>query len=178
MTHTATPSGPSVGRILRSLVLPLTALGVVPALLLWGEPGDRLDPVGDPARGVAGALLLGCGLGLLGWTVSLFVRLGRGTLAPWDPTRQLVVVGPYAHVRNPMISGVWLGLLGEALLFGSWRVAAWAAAFLVINHAWFVLYEEPGLVRRFGGAYERYRREVPRWIPRWRGWTPPPTADG
>ena len=66
---------------------------------------------------VAGALLAAAGLGMLAWTVTLFIRIGRGTLAPWDPTRKLVVRGPYAHVRNPMITGVLAILIGEALAF-------------------------------------------------------------
>ena len=153
-----------IGRVLASLVLPLTMAGVVPALLVR-------DPRLDPILAALGLPLIALGLALLGWTVSLFVRVGRGTLAPWDPTERIVVVGPYAHVRNPMISGVWSVLLGEAILFASREIAVWAGLFLVVNHLYFVLSEEPGLVRRFGESYEHYRRNVPRWIPRRRPWT-------
>ena len=68
------------------------------------------------------------GFALWVWTVRLFARIGRGTLAPWDPTERLVVEGPYAHVRNPMITGVLAVLLGEALIFGSTAIAIWAAS--------------------------------------------------
>jgi protein-S-isoprenylcysteine O-methyltransferase Ste14 len=158
---------PSTGRVLRSLILPVSAMGIAPACLLAGGPELRPSLAGA----LAGGLLLAGGLTMLGWTLSLFVRVGRGTLAPWDPTRALVVVGPYAHVRNPMISGVWMGLVGEALLLGSARLAGWAALFLLINHVYFVLSEEPGLHSRFGEDYARYCRTVPRWLPRWRAWT-------
>ena len=97
-------------------------------------------------------------------------RVGRGTLAPWDPTRRLVAEGPYRHVRNPMISGVLLMLVGEALLSRSGVLALWAGAFLLINHTYFLLSEEPGLERRFGDSYRVYRAHVPRWIPRPRPW--------
>jgi protein-S-isoprenylcysteine O-methyltransferase Ste14 len=109
---------------------------------------------------------------MLGWTVSLFIRIGRGTLAPWDPTRKLVVVGPYSRVRNPMISGVFAIICGEAIVLVSRGLAAWAALFFGINHLYFIVSEEPGLLQRFGAEYEAYKRNVPRWIPRWTAWRP------
>ena len=115
---------------------------------------------------LAGLALVAAGLAMWTWTVRLFARVGRGTLAPWDPTRKLVVEGPYRHVRNPMISAVLGTLLGEAALLGSPGIAVWAAVFAVINTAYFVLSEEPGLERRFGEPYAEYKRHVPRWIPR------------
>ena len=111
------------------------------------------------------------------WTTVLFVRVGRGTLAPWDPTATLVVQGPYRHVRNPMISGVLFLLLGEAVLLGSWPLVAWFAAVAAVNAVYLPLVEEPGLVSRYGADYERYREAVPRWVPRLRAWKaaqPPP----
>ena len=106
------------------------------------------------------------------WTVRLFARIGRGTLAPWDPTSELVVQGPYAHVRNPMITGVLAVLLGEALVLGSIAIAIWAAIFAVVNHVFFLAFEEPSVERRFGEAYRRYRQNVPRWVPRTTAWRP------
>jgi protein-S-isoprenylcysteine O-methyltransferase Ste14 len=82
------------------------------------------------------------------------------------------VRGPYRHVRNPMISGVFAVLLGEAALLGSLPLLAWAAAFAAANTIWMPLVEEPGLVRRFGADYEAYRANVPRWVPRLRPWEP------
>jgi protein-S-isoprenylcysteine O-methyltransferase Ste14 len=103
-------------------------------------------------------------------TISLFAREGEGTLAPWDPTRRLVVRGPYRFVRNPMITGVLCVLLGEAALFGSAGILALAAAFLAVNAVWFPLVEEPALRRRFGAEYDAYSRNVPRWLPRRTPW--------
>jgi protein-S-isoprenylcysteine O-methyltransferase Ste14 len=98
--------------------------------------------------------------------VLLFARVGRGTLAPWDPTRQLVAVGPYRYVRNPMISSVAAVLAGQVLLTGSRVLALWLLVFVLFNYAYFVFVEEPGLERRFGDPYRHYRARVPRWIPR------------
>jgi protein-S-isoprenylcysteine O-methyltransferase Ste14 len=115
---------------------------------------------------LAAILLFLLGFFLFSWCLLLFVRVGRGTLAPWDPTRNLVASGPYRVVRNPMIGGVALMLFAEALYWGSWLTGFWASFFVLANHTYFVLSEEPGLERRFGDAYRAYKASVPRWLPR------------
>lgn len=157
-------------------LLPGIVTIVVPAAILaigdgpnagWGLEGAMaLVPV------AAGAALTAAGFVMWVWTVRLFARLGKGTLAPWDPTRRLVVEGPYRHVRNPMISAVMAALLGEAAVFGSLPLLLWFAVFFTLNCVGFLVYEEPGLERRFGHEYLEYKRNVPRWIPRRTPWTP------
>jgi protein-S-isoprenylcysteine O-methyltransferase Ste14 len=115
----------------------------------------------------SGVGTLAIGLALAAWCVALFARVGQGTLAPWDPTRRLVVVGPYRHMRNPMITGVASLLAGQVLWSGSWKLATWLAVFVAVNHVYFLAVEEPGLVARFGQAYRAYADQVPRWFPRW-----------
>ena len=78
--------------------------------------------------------------------------------------------GPYRHVRNPMLSAANVILAAEALLFGSWCVASWMAAFVVLNPVYFTRREEPPLEERFGEGYRLYKANVPRWIPGWRSW--------
>ena len=150
-------------------MLPGVVAGVVPALIVAGTEEAGLAWSGRTVLGVA---LVAAGLGLLAQTIALFATVGRGTLAPWDPTERLVVHGPYRRTRNPMISGVLCVLLGEALAFGSWPLLGWFALVLAVNAVWFPLVEEPGLRRRFGDDYEAYRAAVPRWIPRLRPWRP------
>jgi protein-S-isoprenylcysteine O-methyltransferase Ste14 len=161
--------------LLSILLLPFLVVVVVPYWLLTAfAAGDTHWDVGSMLVWLprsTGAVLFVIGLALFSWCVSLFARVGRGTLAPWDPTRNLVAVGPYRYVRNPMISGVALMLLGQALLWGSWVMGIWAGAFVFINHIYFVLSEEPGLERRFGERYRLYKANVPRWIPRMRPWS-------
>jgi protein-S-isoprenylcysteine O-methyltransferase Ste14 len=142
-------------------VLPGTVTLVIPALIVWLF-GSNVQPV----SAVLGALLVVAGLFLVAWTIRLFVTVGRGTLAPWDPTSKLVVRGPYRHMRNPMITGVGTILAGEALLFRSWGIAIELAIFALVNAIYFPLVEEPGLRRRFGTEYEEYCARVPRWLPR------------
>jgi protein-S-isoprenylcysteine O-methyltransferase Ste14 len=166
----------SVWRQLRAIgPLPLMAAVIAPAVIVvltdsanvgWGLPAAvAWLPF------LSGCVLIALGLGLMFRTISLFARVGEGTLAPWDPTRRLVVLGPYRRVRNPMISGVLSILLGEASLVGSVPLLDWFGVFFAINAIWMPLVEEPGLVRRFGEDYLRYRHAVPRWIPRRTPWT-------
>jgi protein-S-isoprenylcysteine O-methyltransferase Ste14 len=151
------------------LVLPVVMTVVVPSWLLARFDLDTrwvaTSTLAVVMR-VLGATLLLAGVVLFAWCVLLFARVGRGTLAPWDPTQRLVAVGPYRYVRNPMISGVAAVLAGEALLTGSWVLALWFLLFVAFNYAYFVFAEEPGLERRFGESYREYKARVPRWIPR------------
>lgn len=121
---------------------------------------------------VCGVVVLASGLLLFASTLRRFAVDGRGTLAPWDPPRRLVVRGPYRFVRNPMISGVVLVLAGEAMLLASRPHAVWAVVFVVINLTYIPLLEEPVLRLRFGEPYREYCRHVPRLFPRLRPWSP------
>lgn len=156
------------------LILPVTVAVLVPGVLLYtAGPGRFSWPLSAPA-GVAlaglGVLLIGLGLWLAIHTIALFATAGQGTLAPWTPTQKLVVRGIYRHVRNPMIGGVWCVLLGEILVFGVTALAWWCLFFALANLVYIPLLEEPGLERRFGESYRRYKKNVPRWIPRLKPW--------
>ncbi len=119
---------------------------------------------------MVGAICLLAGLTLAIWTIRLFQNKGKGTLAPWDATRHLITSGPYAYIRNPMITGIFLILTGEACLLGSYAIGIWTVLFLVINLIYFPLSEEPGLRARFGKEYDTYCQNVPRYIPRLTPW--------
>ncbi|HMJ03597.1 MAG TPA: isoprenylcysteine carboxylmethyltransferase family protein [Conexibacter sp.] len=156
-------------------LLPGTVTVLVPGIVLVGantNVGWGLGPVAAALPVLLGLALIAAGFALWLWTVRLLARIGKGTLAPWDPTRRLVVAGPYRHVRNPMITAVLAVLAGEVALFGSLPLLIWFAAFFAINHALFQLHEEPGLARRFGDEYRAYKRNVPRWLPRRTPWSP------
>lgn len=137
---------------------------LVPWMLLrWGGIGR----VSSSLR-MVGIAVLTLGAGMLLWCVADFARIGRGTLAPVDPPTVLVRRGLYRVVRNPMYVAVVTILAGEALLFGSWMIAAWAASLAVAFHLRVLRYEEPVLRQTFGAAFDRYCRAVPRWVPRLR----------
>ena len=162
---------------LRAIVLlPVMVTVVFPTLvILYARPIDTRWPEDFQYllfwQVAAGAFCL-LGLALLVVTNLFFAKIGKGTLAPWDPTQRLVVEGPYRSVRNPMISGVAMILLSEAAFTGSAFLLGWALFFLLVNHLNFLFIEEPGLEKRFGDAYRRYKANVPRWIPRKTPWDP------
>ena len=149
-------------------LLPVTVTLVVPGLILWRNGAEG----GGWALVFVGAVLVAAGVALVAWTATLFTRVGRGTIAPWDPTSRLVVLGPYRHVRNPMISGVLAILLGEAAIFASVPLLLWFAGVFAVNALYLPLVEEPGLRKRFGADYDAYRANVPRWLPRLSPWEP------
>lgn len=149
-----------------SLVLPVTALVIVPILI-----ENRLNLLVDIIFAV-GLVFVFVGGTILSATIIMLIRIGRGTLAPWSPTRRLVISGMYSYVRNPMISGVMIALLGESLIFHSANIFVWLVVFFSVNHVYFIASEEPGLARTFGGEYLKYKRNVPRWIPRLTPWNP------
>ena len=153
-----------------TIVVPLWIVSSTGALRVgWGLP--------DPASLlplIFGCVLLGFGLLLMYRTISLFAGFGDGTLAPWDPPRRLVVRGVYRRVRNPMLSGVFFVLLGEATLLGSLPILVWFLVVFAMNALYIPLVEEPDLSQRFGEEYLAYKRNVPRWVPRLRPWTQEP----
>jgi protein-S-isoprenylcysteine O-methyltransferase Ste14 len=162
--------------VLRAVaLLPGMVAVAIPALLVWlfgVDVGWGLDFPLLALPLAAGAVLIVVAVRLWLETVRLFATVGKGTLAPWDPTRKLVVQGPYRRVRNPMISAVSFVLLGQAMILGSTAILIEFVVFALVNATYIPLAEEPGLVDRFGEEYEEYRRAVPRWIPRRAPWTP------
>ena len=99
------------------------------------------------------------------WSALDFALIGKGTPAPIDPPRNLVISGPYHYARNPMYTGGVLILIGESLLFGSAALTIYTCFIWLAFHLFIVLYEEPHLKKRFGPDYEAYTSTVPRWIP-------------
>jgi protein-S-isoprenylcysteine O-methyltransferase Ste14 len=148
-------------------LLPFMNTVVIPSVLLALWPARTGTPLSDVTAiaMVAGALLLCGGAALVAHSIRLFVRLGRGTLAPWDPTQLLVNAGAYRFTRNPMKGGLFLVLLGETLLLRSAALAVWLACFASVNIVYIRVAEEPGLLARFGQPYRDYCARVPRWWP-------------
>jgi protein-S-isoprenylcysteine O-methyltransferase Ste14 len=165
-------------QLLAIAALPFTVTVLVPMAILRRNRPDATVPNSmlEVSTVVIGAIALFAGAALFAVCVFQFWKRGRGTLAPWDPPRRFVAQGPYRYVRNPMITGVILILIGEAGTLRSSSLAQWAALFAVINMIYIPLLEEPMLRARFGGEYEDYLRAVPRFIPRLRPWTPRASA--
>ena len=120
--------------------------------------------IGPPQ--VAGMIMVTIGTAIALWCVFTFVFIGKGTPAPFDPPRKLVIRGPYRFVRNPMYIGAEMTLAGAALYYESLSIFIYSCLFLLITHLFVVLYEEPTLRRTFGDEYEAYFRRVRRWLPK------------
>src|SRR5262249_29068233 len=121
-------------QLLSVAILPFTVTVLVPVWIARRFAIALASASSAPglAPQAAGVALLGVGVVLFASSLRRFASEGEGTLAPWDPPRRLVVRGPYRFVRNPMISGVFFVLLGEAAVLLSRPHAAWAAAFLLL----------------------------------------------
>lgn len=156
-------------RLIGSLILPVTMAVLIPAGILWNSSAVFESSM---MMLIFGPLLMLMGTFILAHTISTFALIGRGTLAPWDPPKELVVRGMYSYVRNPMISGVLIIILGESLVFNSDGIFYWCIIFFIINMFNFVFIEEPRLAKRFGNRYTIYKENVPRWIPRSSPWNP------
>ena len=114
----------------------------------------------------AGMIMVAIGTAIALWCVLTFVFIGKGTPAPFDPPRKLVIRGPYQFVRNPMYIGAGMTLAGAALYYESLSIFIYTCSFFLITHLFVVLYEEPTLRRNFGDEYEAYFRRVKRWWPK------------
>lgn len=176
---------PNVNRIMRSLrgqpsttqsTVSLWAKSLIGALLFFGIVMVALPwpfhhflpatiPLPTPLRTWGGGALFVAGLAV--WIVCLdaFSRRGRGTPAPTDAPRHLVVDGLHGVIRNPLIAGELMVLWGEALYFSSLGFLGYAALITLYAQWVVVRVEEPELRERFGAAYESYCQRVPRWIP-------------
>jgi len=152
--------------LLFTVLVPATVTIYVPRRILLSRSQEDALPIG-PLRYV-GAALLAAGAAVYLWCAWDFATAGRGTPAPIDPPRRLVVRGLYRHVRNPMYIGILLLLAGEAMLFQSRALLEYAGLVFLFFFLVVLAYEEPALARKFGRDYERYCDRVPRWIPRLR----------
>jgi protein-S-isoprenylcysteine O-methyltransferase Ste14 len=114
---------------------------------------------------ISGIIVGSVGAAIALWCILTFATIGKGTPAPFDPPRRVVIRGPYRFVRNPMYIGATLALAGAAVFYRSLPLLAYAAAFLTVCHLFVLSYEEPTLRRTFGADYEAYCHRVRRWWP-------------
>jgi protein-S-isoprenylcysteine O-methyltransferase Ste14 len=155
-------------RTLSLIVRNLVFTAVVPGLGGVWVPWWILTRHGHTATPVAweAVPVIAAGAALYAWCAWNFAAVGGGTPGPWDAPSRVVASGPYRWVRNPIYIAALLVVLGEAWLFRSLPVLAYAGAMAVVFHLFVIGYEEPKLSRRFGPGYLEYRSTVRRWIPR------------
>ena len=142
--------------IISFLALPCLVAGLIPLLI---------SSIKSPCllRSNFGFLPMSVGFGILVASVISFHRRGKGTLAPWDPPRHLVVQDLYCLTRTRMYLGVLLLLTGWALITGNPWNYGYTILLAVIFHLRVVHWEEHQMKRHFGEEWEKYRQSVPRW---------------
>jgi len=156
---------PSFQRHLKSFVLPVVVTLIIPSVIYFLDQTTYFSVLQTKMVRALGLMFILFGYYMLFTTVHLF-HYGKGTLAPWDPPKNLVLLGPYKYVRNPMITGIFIVLCGEAFLFASAVQFLWFLIFTFLQNFFVRFHEEPELLTLFGKQYEEYKENVPRWIPR------------
>ena len=161
--------------LLGSAIFLVIAPGTLALYIPWTFTRWRLAPplLGFFPLRVVGVAMVAAGLPVLLDSFARFAIQGLGTPAPVAPPQNLVVTGLYRYVRNPIYVAVVAIVLGQALLFGDWRLVVYGALFWLACHVFVVVYEEPTLQRTFGAEYESFCANVPRWIPRLTPWRAP-----
>jgi len=115
---------------------------------------------------IISAPILAIGLFLIIWSNLHFVRV-KGTPVPFNPPPELVTTGPYAHVRNPMVAGVFVLLFGLGVLLRSISLVSIFTPLFILLGVWELkAVEERELERRLGKDYAGYKKRVPMFIPR------------
>ena len=147
--------------VLFTIIVPLAVALVIPYLLVVRYPILMFD-LGVSRFG--GLLLIAIAWAVCIWCMLEFYR-ARGTPAPTDPPKELVVRGLYRYTRNPMYVGVLTSISGMAIFYGSGLLFLYALGVLIVFHLVVTLYEEPHLRKVFDAAYEDYCHRVPRWLP-------------
>jgi protein-S-isoprenylcysteine O-methyltransferase Ste14 len=155
-----------MNNLLKTLVFTMAAPGTVVFLVPFFMMGSRVRAFSLEDWHPLGLLLIMMGLVLYFSSAWNFAVTGEGTPAPIDPPKKFVAKGFYRWTRNPMYVGGFLILAGEALLYYFWPLFIYLLAISIVVNLFVLYYEEPTLRKKFGRAYERYCKEVPRWIPR------------
>jgi protein-S-isoprenylcysteine O-methyltransferase Ste14 len=144
---------------------------LLPGVLAFALP--LLIAAFDPWRSAVwwqGAPLMLIGLVLLLWCVRDFYIAGKGTIAPWDPPKHLVLIGLYRHVRNPMYIAVLALVSGWSVCLASPLLALYVIVLSITFHIRVTVSEEPLLSSRFGDEWTQYCDNVDRWFPRIMPW--------
>lgn len=147
------------------LMVPVIVAGIVPYNLSLHDP-YKSD------GSLLGLIILGFGLSILLWCVRDFYVSGKGTLAPWDPPKNLVTVGLYRHVRNPMYVGVIFILLGWVVIRASPLVLGFTLLLSFVFYLRVKTHEEPWAEKHFSSEWLIYKNNVPRWLPQLKAYHP------
>lgn len=143
-----------------ALPVAIYAAGVwVTAALGFGAPCTGLR--------IAGAVLAVAGLALALAAIGFLRWIGKGLPISALPPTVFVATGPYQLCRHPIYTGYALAAAGVGLAVGctGLSLVVVPAVTVLWFATWVALYEEPGLLRRFGNSYRVYRDRTPVFLP-------------
>ena len=168
--------GATSSRKIRNLLTPVGATFFFTLVILFITTAIWLDKLLELPKLFPASLnllvsipILAIGLLLILWSNLHFIKV-KGTPVPFNPPPNLVTTGPYAYVRNPMLSGVFILLFGLGILFNSISlIFIFTPFFILINVLELKGVEEPELEKRLGKEYLEYKKKVPMFIPRLAG---------
>jgi protein-S-isoprenylcysteine O-methyltransferase Ste14 len=157
---------------MRTLLTPVGSMvfGAFTALFVFVAVAvDRLlnlpDLLPEGARLLVSIPLIVVGLAVTVWSVFHFLKV-RGTPVPFNPPPKVVNTGPYSFSRNPMLTGVFLLLLGIGFCVNSISLVFFFTPLFVLVNLWELKkIEEPELIKRLGDEYIEYRKHTPMFIP-------------
>ena len=133
------------------VLFPGTVVGYIPYRLLDPYSAPELTSLSLPQY--SAMLLLAIGAAILFKSIWSFAFVGKGTLAPFDETHKLIVVGLYRYVRNPMYVGVILILLAESWFFWSSDLLSYTGFCFIVANMLVIGYEEDRLRHKYGDEF-------------------------
>lgn len=159
-------------RKMRNLLTPAGAVfffGLITLLVFAALSVDRLldfpELIPASLNIVVAVPILVIGLFLMIWSILQFIRV-KGTPVPFNPPPKLVTTGPYAYVRNPMLTGVFVLLFGLGVLLRSISLVSIFTPLFILFNVWELkAVEERELERRLGKDYSEYKKRVPMFVP-------------
>ena len=126
---------------------PLFLLAAPVLMLIFGRPAYR--------EYITGVVLVVIGQAIRIWSAGHISKC-----------HELTTTGPFAYVRNPIYIGSFAICVGYSLM--TRVILLWGPILLlfIITHWGAIAWEEAYLSTRYGETFERYRRSVPRLMPR------------
>lgn len=143
--------------------------GILPVFMIWLNDAlqfGQLSQLGEISllTNILGGILIILGIGIFILCTNIFSALGKGTPAPIQPPKKLVIRGLYTYTRNPIYWAYFTIVLGEFFIWGRWLLLLYFFLFVSFVNWYVIVFEEKKLEERFGKSYREYCRRVPRWI--------------
>ena len=150
----------------RTSIAGIIIQGIGIAAACFGPQRITLDPLGTKALSEAAAVaaLMATGIGLFFWASRTMGR-NWSIVARTRADHQLVEGGPFAYLRHPIYTALFLYMLALAIAFGHTRALPIAVPLYALG-TWIRIAAEERMLRDlFGPRYDAYAARVKRFVP-------------